>query len=104
MYILTITYPASEGATFDFDYFRTTHLPEIGRAFGPFGLGYASVLRGEEAVGGGQPAVFATAILSFSNDIAARNAVASSAGQALIADTAKFTSATPVLQFNSAVQ
>jgi hypothetical protein len=30
MYILTINYPKSDGATFDFDYFRSKHLPEIG--------------------------------------------------------------------------
>ena len=65
MYILTITYPKSAGATFDFDYFRSTHLPALGNAFQPFGLGYASVLRGQESIDGGDPAFFATATLSF---------------------------------------
>ena len=103
MYILTIHYPRSDGATFDFNYFKSTHLPEVGRAFKPFGLGYASVLRGEEAVGGGDPAFFATTILSFSDEEAARNAVASDAGKALAKDIANFTSVAPVMQFNSAV-
>ena len=48
MYVLTITFPKSDDASFDFDYFRSTHLPDVGRAFGPFGLGYAAVLRGEQ--------------------------------------------------------
>jgi hypothetical protein len=39
MYILTITYPKSADATFDFDYFRSKHLPEVGKAFKPFGRG-----------------------------------------------------------------
>jgi uncharacterized protein (TIGR02118 family) len=104
MYILTIHYPRSEGATFDFDYFKSTHLPEVGKAFKPFGLGYASVLRGEETVGGGDPAYFATTILSFSDEQAARNAVASDAGKALAADIANFTNVIPSMQFNSALR
>lgn len=103
MYILTITYPQSADATFDFDYFRSTHLPEVGKAFGPFGLGYASVLRGEESLGGADPAYFATTILSFATEQGARDAVASEGGKALAADIANFTSVTPVMQFNTAV-
>jgi len=103
MYILTITYPKSPDASFDFDYFRQTHLPKVGEAFRPFGLGYASVLRGEEMLGGGDPAYFATTILSFATEQGAREAVASDGGRALAADVANFTSVTPVMQFNTAV-
>jgi uncharacterized protein (TIGR02118 family) len=103
MYILTITYPKSSDASFDFDYFRQKHLPEVGKAFSPFGLGYASVLRGEEMLGGGEPAYFATTILSFATEQGARDAVASEGGTALAADIANFTSVTPVIQFNTAV-
>jgi len=103
MYILTITYPKSADSSFDFDYFRSTHLPKVGEAFKPFGLGYASVLRGEEALGGAEPAYFATTILSFATEDGARNAVASDAGKALAADIANFTSVTPVMQFNTSV-
>ena len=103
MYILTVTYPKSKGATFDFDYYRTRHLPEVGKAFKPFGLGYAAVLRGEESLGGGDPAYFATTILSFPTEQGARDAVKSKAGKALAKDVADFTSVTPVLQFNTPV-
>jgi uncharacterized protein (TIGR02118 family) len=103
MYILTITYPKSANSSFDFDYFRSTHLPQVGEAFKPFGLGYASVLRGEEALGGGEPAYFATTILSFATEEGARNAVASDEGKALADDIANFTSVTPVIQFNTPV-
>ena len=103
MYILTVTYPRSADAAFDFDYFRSRHLPEVGKAFGPFGLGYASVLRGEQSLDGSDPAYFATTILSFSTEQGARDAVASDAGKALMADVANFTSAMPVMQFNTAV-
>jgi len=103
MYILTITYPKSADATFDFDYFRSKHLPEVGNAFKPFGLGYAAVLRGEESLGGGDPAYFATTILSFPTEKSAHAAVKSKAGKALAKDIANFTSVTPVMQFNTSV-
>ena len=60
------------GASFDFDYFQSKHLPEVGKAFIPYGLGYASVLRGEENLHGGDPAYFVTIILSFAEEEAAR--------------------------------
>lgn len=103
MYVLTITYPNSADAKFDFDYFRSKHLPEIGKAFGPFGLGYAAVLRGEQSLDGGDPVFFATTILSFASEQGARDAVASEAAKALAADVANFTSVAPVIQFNTAV-
>ena len=103
MYILTVTYPRSKGATFDFDYFRTKHLPEVGKAFGPFGLGYASVLKGEQGLDGKDPAYFAFTLLSFATEQGARDAVASDGAKALIDDIANFTSVKPVLQFNTAV-
>ncbi|HEY0627875.1 MAG TPA: EthD family reductase [Sphingomicrobium sp.] len=103
MYIITLHYPNADGATFDFDYFRTKHLPEVGKVFGPFGLGYASVLRGAETVDGKAPAYFATTILSFREEQGARDAVASEGVKALMADIVNFTSVTPVMQFNTAV-
>lgn len=103
MYIISIHYPNAEGATFDFDYFRTRHLPEVGKAFGPFGLGYASVLKGEQSVDGTAPPYFATTILSFRDEQSARDAAASDGAKALMADIANFTSVAPVVQFNSAV-
>jgi uncharacterized protein (TIGR02118 family) len=103
MYIITILYPTADGATFDHEYYRTKHLPEVGKAFGPFGLGYASVLKGEENVDGTPPAFFVTTILSFREEEGAREAAASEGAKALRADIANFTNVTPVLQFNTAV-
>jgi len=103
MYIITIHYPNADGATFDFDYYRTKHLPEVGRAFGPFGLGHASVLKGEESADGSPPAYFITTILSFRDEQGARDALASEGGRALAADVPNFTTAKPQVQFNIAV-
>jgi uncharacterized protein (TIGR02118 family) len=103
MYIISIHYPNADGATFDFDYYRTRHLPEVGKAFGPFGLGYASVLKGEESVDGTPPAYFVTTILSFREEQGARDAIASEGAKALAADVVNFSSVAPVVQFNTAV-
>jgi uncharacterized protein (TIGR02118 family) len=103
MYIITIHYPAADGATFDHEYYRTKHLPEVGKAFGPFGLGYASVLKGEASVDGTPPAFFVTTILSFREEQGAREAMASEGSKALIADIPNFSSVRPLVQFNTAV-
>ena len=103
MYIITVHYPNADGATFDFDYFRTKYLPEVGNVFRPFGLGYATVLRGEESLDGTAPAYLATTVLSFRDEQSARDAVASEGSKALMADVANFTSVTPVMQFNTSV-
>ena len=60
-------------------------------------------IKGEESLGGGDPAYFVTTILSFATEEGARAAVASDAARALSADIANFTSVTPVMQFNTAV-
>jgi uncharacterized protein (TIGR02118 family) len=104
MYILTIHYPNTKGATFDFDYFHQQHLPQVGIAFRPYGLGWATVMRGEESVDGSPPAFFATTVLSFPTEEAAREAVASEAAKALNADVSNFTSAKPRMQFNTSVK
>ena len=104
MYIVTIHYPNSDGATFDFDHFHTQHLPEVGKAFGPFGLGWATVMRGEESVDGSPPAFFAVVVLSFPTEQAARDAVASEGTKALWAQVAGFTSVAPVIQYNTSVK
>jgi uncharacterized protein (TIGR02118 family) len=103
MYILTVSYPKSADSTFDFDYFRSKHLPEVGEAYKPFGLGYAAVLRGEESLGGGDPHYYAISVLSFATEKGARDAVASKAGKALDKDVANFTNVIPLMQFNTSV-
>jgi uncharacterized protein (TIGR02118 family) len=103
MYIVTIHYPNADGATFDHEYYRTKHVPLVGNAFKPFGLGWASVLKGEESVDGTPPAFFVTTVLSFRDEQGARDAIASEGGRALAADVPNFTSVKPQVQFNTAV-
>ena len=104
MYLVTIQYPNSKGATFDFDHFHRDHLPAVGRAFAPFGLGWGTVMRGEQSLDGSDPAFFAIMVLSFPTEQSARNALAGQEGKALLAEVAGFTSAQPVIQFNTPIK
>ena len=104
MYIVTIQFPNSDGATFDFNHFHREHLPEVGKAFLPFGLGWASVLHGQQSLDGSEPAFFALILLSFPTEQAARNAFASEAAAALMSEVPNFTSVTPQVQFNLSVK
>ena len=103
MYIVAITYPNGEGATFDHDYYRTQHLPMVGKAFTPHGMGYASVLKGDARLDGSPPASLNQAIFSFREEEGARAAMASEEAGGLLADIANFTNVAPVIQFSTAV-
>jgi len=103
MITLSITYPNSDGATFDWDYYTRKHLPMIGPRFKPFGLVMASVLRGVEQPDGSAPAYVAQCLLSFSDDQALKNALASEGGKELRKDVRNYTNIEPVVQFNLAV-
>ena len=103
MYIITVTYPNGEGATFDHDYYRTQHLPMVGTAFMPHGMGYASVLKGESTIDGSPPAYLVQAIFSFRDEAGARAAAAATETRAVMDDIANFTNVAPVIQFATAI-
>ena len=103
MITLSITYPNSETATFDLDYYTRTHLPMIGPRFAPFGLVMASVLRGVEQPDGSAAAYVAQCLLTFSDDQAAKNALGSEGGKDLRNDMLNYTNIQPVVQFNAPI-
>ena len=91
------------GARFDWNYYKGTHLPMVGRKLGGFGLASASVLKGEPNVDGGDPPYTAMAFLTFSSLANGQAALASAEARDLIADIPNFTDLLPVIQFCSAV-
>lgn len=103
MITVSVTYPSSEGATFDWNYYQRSHLPMIGRHFVPFGLIMASVFRGVQAVDGGAPQFVAMCLLTFSDEQAAHNALKSEGGRELMDDVAKFTNIRPAVQFSAPI-
>jgi hypothetical protein len=65
MVSVSITYPATEGSRFDFDYYAAKHLPLMQSRWGDCGLVNTMVLRGFGTPDGRPIAYQATALLTF---------------------------------------
>ena len=91
---LSVLYPASEGATFDHDYYRDTHVPAAVAAWGPLS---AEVDRGLDG-----PYVAAVHFV-FESAEALEAAMASEATAAIRADVPNYTDITPVRQVSEIV-
>ena len=103
MNILTVTYPRSEGGTFDYDYYEATHLPLVAEKWGNAGLKGAEALRGLAAPDGGPPAFFAIAMIRFESSDALKAAMGSPAAGQIIGDIPNFTNVQPVVQVNAEI-
>jgi uncharacterized protein (TIGR02118 family) len=86
---LTVLYPATDGATFDHDYYRDTHVP---LAVGAWGLDGAEIDRGVDG-----PYV-AAVHFRFDSLEAMGEAMAGEGTAKVLADVANYTSIQPVLQ------
>jgi uncharacterized protein (TIGR02118 family) len=86
---LTVLYPATDGATFDHDYYRDTHVP---LAVGAWGLDGAEIDKGVDG-----PYV-AAVHFRFDSLEAMGEAMAGEGTAKVLADVANYTSIQPVLQ------
>ena len=91
---LSVFYPSSEGATFDYDYYRDTHVPLCLRTWG---LDSAEIDRGVDG-----PYV-AAVHFKFSSPEALTAAMGSAGAGEILADVANYTSIAPVLQTSEMV-
>jgi len=94
-----VTYPTSPASRFDFDYYRSRHIPLIWSLFRDYGLMDARFIRGVAIPGGGPIAYHLVALLSFSSADAFGRGGARH-GDEIGADIANFTNVTPILQIN----
>jgi uncharacterized protein (TIGR02118 family) len=99
MVIVSVIYPANEGARFDVDYYLKTHVPMVGARAKDGGLREVKVLRGSSAPGGGAPAYSMIALLSF-DSAAAFEQVLERHGAEIIGDIPNFSNVQPVIQIN----
>lgn len=90
---LVVTYPRHEGANFDADYYRNTHIPLVERAWGPAGMTGAQILWPADD---SQPFA-AMVVLSFADSAAIDAAMGSPATPEVLGDVPKFTNIQPVL-------
>lgn len=91
---LSVLYPETEGAEFDHDYYRTTHIP--------LAVGIWSPERAEIDKGVDGPYV-AAVHLTFASSEAMNAALAAERTGEIMADVANYTSITPVMQISEVV-
>lgn len=91
---LSVLYPVTEGATFDHDYYRDTHVP---LALEAWGLDAAEIDKGIDG-----PYV-AAVHFTFPSMEAMGEAMASDGTGAVMADAANYTTIVPVLQTSEIV-
>ena len=91
---LSVFYPATEGATFDHDYYRDKHVPLAVKAWG---------LSGAEIDTGVDGPYVAAVHFIFDSMEAMGAAMASEGTGEVMADVANYTSITPVLQTSEIV-
>ncbi len=99
MIIVSVIYPAKDGASFDMDYYLKTHVPMVGARWKACGLQDAKVLRGAGAPGGAASAFLVIALLTFASAPEFQRAVEQH-GKEILGDIPNFTNVQPVIQVN----
>ena len=92
---LSVFYPATEGATFDHDYYRDKHVPLCATTWG---------LEGAEIDRGVSGPYVAAVHFKFASAEALQSAMASEGMGAIMADVANYTTIAPVLQTSEIVE
>jgi uncharacterized protein (TIGR02118 family) len=103
MTTISVIYPRSPGATFDFDYYKQTHLPLVASRWRDSGLVGAEALRGISAADGSEAAFLAIALIRFQSPEHFRKAVTGEHAAEIMGDIANFTNIQPVLQVNERI-
>jgi uncharacterized protein (TIGR02118 family) len=99
MIMVSVMYPASDGAKFDMDYYLKTHIPMARARWTSCGLQDVKVLRGIGAAGGAAASYSVIALLSFGSAQEFQTAVEQH-GKEIIGDIPNFTNLQPIIQIN----
>lgn len=100
MATLSIIYPRTPDATFDYDYYKTKHMPLAGQRWADAGLTGGEALLGKAAPDGSEPPYFAIGIIHFKSEDSLHAALNGKHASEIIADIGNFTNAEPVIQIN----
>ncbi|WP_333840640.1 EthD family reductase [Novosphingobium sp.] len=92
MATIVVSYPATEGARFDTDYYTASHIPLVHKVWGPHGLTEAEVL----FPAGGQPWI-AAVLLRFESQAAIDASLADPATGDVMGDVPNFSDIHPVV-------
>ena len=104
MATLSVVYPRSAGATFDFDYYQNKHLPLVVERWSDAGLSGGEALLGKPGPDGSDAPYLAIGIIHFDSDEALHAALAGEHAAEVIGDIANFTNVQPVMQVNDRIR
>ena len=97
---VTIAYPASPGAHFDWDYYLNKHVPMVSKLLGP-AVREVSIDKGLGGADKDAPAPFVAIATMRFDSVEAFEAAAAPHTAEIMADIAKFTDIKPVIQVSS---
>ena len=100
---VSVLYPATEGASFDHDYYRNSHVPGVEERLGPLGLVRWEVEKGIGTAEPDAPAPF-VAIGSMYFETMEQVQAALGASEELMADVPNYTTIEPVFQISEVVE
>lgn len=95
MFQVLVMYPNEEGVKFDFEYYRTKHMPLVEEFMKPHGLVRTGVLKGVGGGGGAPSPYVCVGVLEFDNPEGYQKGVEASGGK-VRADISNFTNVMPV--------
>ena len=100
---VSVIYPRTQGATFDFEYYERVHLPLVSKSWADAGLTAAEALRGVAGGDGGEPAFLAIASITFDTMDSFQAAMAGPHAAQIIGDIVNFTNVQPIIQVNERI-
>ena len=103
MRTLSVCYPRSAGATFDYDYYQTKHLPLVVERWADAGLTGGEALLGEVSPDGSESPFLAIGIIHFESAGALQAALAGEHASEIMGDIRNFTNVLPMVQVNERV-
>jgi uncharacterized protein (TIGR02118 family) len=103
MATISVLYPREQGATFDFDYYETVHLPLAARLWGRAGLVGGEGLKGVAGPGGAESPYFAIGLIHFASAEALGAAMTGEHAAEIMGDIPNFTNVTPIVQINEKI-
>lgn len=100
---VTVLYPNESGATFDWEYYQTSHMALLEERWGPHMARKPEVARGQAALPKGDATYMASAVAYF-DDREALQAAMRAGGSDIPNDIPQFTNVQPVMQVDELVQ
>ncbi len=104
MATISVVYPRSAGATFDYDYYQNKHLPLALNRWADAGLVGGEALLGKSAADGSDAPFFAIGIIHFQSSEKLSAALSGEHASEVIGDIRNFTNVQPIIQINERIE